>query len=125
MKMTYAAKTLFLILLPMLFSIHVKATDAINCNGTISTLGVHGTDRVMLKLSGMNALVQICNLNQTMGFTWPISAEQCKVAYSTLLTAYSMNKFINVYFDNVQNGTSCSTFVGWEVATLRWVYLSN
>ena len=101
------------------------ATDAISCTGTISTLGVHGTDRVMLKLSSMNEIVQICHLNNTIGSTYPITPEQCKVAYSTLLAAYSMQKSINVFFDNVQTGTSCSTFAAWEVATARWVHLDN
>ncbi len=100
-------------------------TDGIVCTGTISILGVHGTDRVMLKLSSMNKLVQICHLNNIMGSTYPITPEQCKVAYSTLLVAYSMQKSIRVYFDNVQTGTSCSTFVASEVATARWVHLDN
>ena len=101
------------------------ATNAISCTGTISTLGVHGTDRVMLQLSSMNTTVQICHLNSTIGSTYPISAEQCKVAYSTLLVAYSMSKSINVYFDNVETGTSCTTFGSWELATARWVHLDN
>jgi hypothetical protein len=101
-----------------------NATDGIICNGTIATLGVHGTDRVMLRLSSMNAPVQICHLNSTIGNTYPITAEQCKVAYSTLLTAYSLGKTIKIWFDNVETGTSCTTFKAWEVATARWVYLN-
>ena len=101
------------------------ATNGIICNGTIKTIGVHGTDRVMLRLSGMNTLVNICNLNKTLGSFVPISPEQCKVVYSTLLTGYAMGKTMSVYFDNVVNGTSCSTFKGWEVATARWVHLDG
>lgn len=107
------------------FSLSTYATDAISCNGTISTLGVHGTDRVILKLSSMNTHVQICHLNNTIGTMYPITPEQCKVAYSTLLTAFSMKKSIGVYFDNVETGTSCSTFASWEVATARWVHLES
>jgi hypothetical protein len=100
-----------------------NATDGISCNGTIDVLGVHGTDRVILKLSGMNKVVQICHLNNTIGSTYPITPEQCRMAYSTLMTAYSLGKTINVWFDNVQTGTSCSTFKAWEIATARWVHL--
>lgn len=108
-----------------LMSKAAQATDGISCGGKITTLGVHGTDRVMLQLSGMNTIVQICSLSATMGSTYPITPEQCKIAYSTLLTAYSLNKTITVWFDNVQTGTSCTTFAGWEVATARWVHLDG
>jgi hypothetical protein len=79
----------------------------------------------MLQLTGMNTLVQICHLNKTVGTAYPITAEQCKIAYSTLLTAYSMSKNMKVYFDNVVNGTSCSNFKTWELATATFVYLSK
>lgn len=114
-----------LLILNLYFMPLANAKDGISCSGTIDTIGVHGTDRVMLQLSGMNALVQICHLNSTIGSTYPITAEQCKAAYSTLLTAYSMGKTIKVWFDNVQTGTSCDTFKNWEVATARWVFLSK
>ncbi|MCH2160082.1 MAG: hypothetical protein MK096_15035 [Oleiphilaceae bacterium] len=99
--------------------------NAISCTGTIATVGVHGTDRVMLRLSSMNTIVQICHLGQTLGTHYAITPEQCKLAYSTLLAAYAMGKTINVYFDNVENGSSCSTFKSWEVATARWVHLDG
>jgi len=34
------------------------ATDKISCNRTLTTIGVHGTSRAMLQLSGMNTDVQ-------------------------------------------------------------------
>jgi hypothetical protein len=101
------------------------ATDGISCNGIVSLIGVHGTDRVMLRLSGMNAQVQICSLTQTMGASYPISPDQCKADYATLLTAFTLAANINVYFDNVATGTSCTTFAGWEIATARWVHLDQ
>ena len=101
------------------------ATDGIGCSGTVAVVGIHSTDKVFLKLSGMNTLVQICHLSQTIGTTYPITATQCKAAYSTLLTAYALGKSISVHFDNVQNGTSCTNFVAWEVATARWVHLDE
>lgn len=99
--------------------------NGIGCRGTIVKLGVHGTDKVILKLSDMNTVVQICHLNEIVGSAYPITPEQCKAAYSTLLTAYSLGKTISVTFDNVQNGTSCSTFSSWELATARWVSLDG
>ena len=101
------------------------ATDGISCSGTVSTVGIHGPNGVYLQLSGMNTLVQICSLGQTLGTTYPISPEQCRAVYATLLTAYTLEKTINVYFDNVQTGTSCTNFVGWEIATARWVHLDH
>jgi len=101
------------------------ATDGISCTGIVSTIGVHGTDRVMLKLSGTNTVVQICSLTSTMGTTYPISADQCKADYATLLTAYTLGATIGVYFDNVATGTNCTNFAAWEVATARWVHLDQ
>jgi hypothetical protein len=100
------------------------ATDGIVCSGTIVDVGVHGTDRVMLQLSGMNTIVNICNLGVTVGTTYPNPPEQCKADYGTLLTAYALGKTISVYFDNVVNGTSCTTFASWELAVVRWVHLN-
>jgi len=68
--------------------------------------------------------VNICNLGKTIGTTYPVSAEQCKVAYSTLLTAYSMGKSISVHFDNVVS-TNCASAGRWELATARWVHLDG
>ncbi len=101
------------------------ATNSIKCIGTVSVIGVHSTDRVILRLSSMNDVVQICSLSQTMGTAFPVTVEQCKAAYSTFLTAYSLNTTMTVWFDNVQTGTSCSTFSGWEVATARWAALTK
>lgn len=102
-----------------------SAMDGLSCTGTVVDIGVHGTDRAMLKLSSMSGIVQICNLNSSMGTTYPISAAQCKAAYSTLLTAYTLKKTISVTFDNIQYGTSCTTLLNWEVATARWVHLTE
>lgn len=97
------------------------ANNNIQCSGTIVTLGLHSPNGVFLKLSGMNNLVEVCDLGATLGTTNPIPAEQCKAIYSLLLAAQASAKPINVVFDNVVNGSSCSSFVSWEVATARWV----
>lgn len=101
------------------------ATDGINCTGTVSTIGVHGTNRVMLELSGMNTIVQICDLGQTVGTTYPNTPDQCKADYATLVTAYALGTTISVWFDNVQTGTNCGNFAAWELAVARWVSLSH
>jgi hypothetical protein len=101
------------------------ATDGITCTGTVTTIGIHGTNRVILRLSSMNTLVQICDLGQTVGTTYPNTADQCKADYATLVAAYTLGTTITVYFDNVQTGTNCGNFAGWELAVARWVYLSQ
>jgi hypothetical protein len=42
-----------------------------------------------------------------------------------LITAYALGKSVNVWFDNVQTGTSCTNFAAWELAVARWVYLTS
>lgn len=102
-----------------------NAGSNISCGGTILTVGVHGTNRVMLQLAGMNTIVQICNLGQTVGTTYPNTADQCKAQYATLLQAYAMGSTVNVYFDDAVTGTSCTTFAPWELAVARWVHLDG
>jgi hypothetical protein len=107
-----------------LFTFTANAANSFTCTGKITTLGVHSTDRAFLSLEGMSGPVNICNLGKTIGTVYPVSAEQCKVAYSTLLTAYSMGKSISVHFDNVASA-DCSSAGNWEVATARWVHLDG
>jgi hypothetical protein len=101
------------------------ATDGISCTGTVTTIGAHGTNRIMLSLSGMNTTVQICDLGQTVGTTYPNSPDQCKADYATLVSAYLTGQTMNVWFDNVQTGTNCTNFATWELAVARWVYFST
>jgi hypothetical protein len=112
------------ILLGLTCTQSVLATDGISCTGTVVTVGVHGTNRVMLSLSGMNTIVQICDLGQTVGTTYPNTPDQCKAVYATLVSAYLTGQTMNVWFDNVQTGTNCTNFASWELAVARWVYLS-
>jgi hypothetical protein len=112
------------ILLGLTCAQSVLATDGISCTGTVVTVGVHGTNRVMLSLSGMNTIVQICDLGQTVGTTYPNTPDQCKADYATLVSAYLTGQTMNVWFDNVQTGTNCTNFASWELAVARWVYLS-
>ena len=72
------------------------ATDGISCTGTVTTIGAHGTNRIMLSLSGMNTTVQICDLGQTVGTTYPNSPDQCKADYATLVSAYLTGQTMNV-----------------------------
>jgi hypothetical protein len=88
-------------------------------------LAVHSPDKVFVRLTGMTANVQICNLSATVGVTYPVSAQQCKAVYSALLLAYSMDKTMTLFFDNVATGTNCSNFANWELATIRYVPLTR
>lgn len=44
-------------------------------------------------------------------------------AYAALLLAYTQDKTIQLYLDNVVNGTTCTNFEAWELATIRYVAL--
>ena len=114
-----------LILLNAVTADPLLASSSISCTGTIMTVGVHGSNRVMLQLSGMNTIVQICNLGQTVGTTYPSSPDQCKAQYATLLQAYALGSTINVYFDDAAVGSSCTNFAPWELAVARWVHLDS
>jgi hypothetical protein len=113
------------VLLGLMSTQDVLATDGISCSGTVTTIGAHGTNRIMLSLSGMNTIVQICDLGQTVGTTYPNSPDQCKADYATLVSAYLTGQTMNVWFDNVQTGTNCTNFATWELAVARWVYFST
>lgn len=102
-----------------------NATNDISCQGTVALLGLHSPNAVYLKLSSMNTLVEICNLKGPLGVTHPVQPEQCNAIYSTLLAAYSMQKNVTVLFDNVQTGTNCTNFQAWEMATTRWVTVTQ
>lgn len=91
------------------------------CTGTVETIGIHSPDKVILRLSGMNTSVVICNLNQTLGTVYPVSPQQCKAAYATLLLISTLRKQTTVWFDNTTTGTNCSNFAPWEMATARYV----
>ena len=108
-----------------IFSNSSFAANSFPCAGTIEILGVHSPNNVILKLSGMNTLVKICDLESEVGNSYPISTEQCKISYSTLLAARAMNKTMTIYFDNIPSATSCSNFSNYELATARNVFIGN
>ena len=98
------------------------AADA--TGGLVSSIGVHGTGRVLINLFGMSTVIQISGLTQSMGSTYRISADQWKKAdYSTLVSAFLSDIPMIIYFDNVGTGTSCSNFATREMATSRFAYL--
>lgn len=101
------------------------ADSSMSCSGTVKNVGIHGTDKVIVQLSGTNTVIYGCNLTQTIGTLYPIGPAQCKAAYATLLLAYTMKKPITIFFDNVKTGTHCANFETWEMATFRYVVLSE
>jgi len=118
-------KTLPITVIFSVLTTSALAANSFSCEGAVAEVGIHGTNKVVLKLTSMNTVVNICNPEQQLGSTYPVSPEQCKLAYSTLLTAYAMDKKIRVYFDNVVTGDSCGSFKSWEVATVRYVSLKR
>lgn len=121
----YILKTFAVCIISAMVANSAMADSSMDCKGTVSKVAVHGTDKVIVQLSGTNTLVYGCNLSQTIGALYPISPAQCKAAYATLLLAYSMKKPIRIFFDNVKTGTQCNNFETWEMATFRYVELSE
>lgn len=110
----------------MLFISNVAfATDGIICAGTVDEIGLHATDIVTLKLSSMNARVEICRLSQPWGNTFPVGPEQCKAVYSMLLLLQATGKSTTAHFDNVVTGTACNNFAPWELASIRFLNINK
>lgn len=122
--MRKVTRTLLAIALTM-SSMASAATDGIVCAGKVETLAIHGTDRVFLQLQGMNTVVNICNLGATIGITYPITPQQCKAVYGSLMFALATDRTMNIHFDNVVTGTNCTNFSPWEVATARNIALTR
>lgn len=115
-------------LVPIILFININtayAANSFSCVGKIDKVGIHGTNRVILKLTSMNTVVNICSPEDSRGSVYPVSPEQCKLAYSTLLSAFAMDMEMSVFFDNVATGTNCSNFAPWELATARFVSLDR
>lgn len=106
------------------------AASNFSCSGTVVSIGVHSTDKIVVRLSNMANKVYACNLTQTIGVDFPVAPSQCKVAYATLLLAYVNKKAVTIYFDNVESGKQystgeCSQIKPWELATIRYVSLED
>lgn len=99
--------------------------NSFSCKGTVEVFGIHSTNSVFLRLSSMSVLVKVCDLEAEAGTSYRVTPEQCKVIYSTLLTAYAMGEVLDINFDNVGEAANCSSFTAWQLATARNVFLDR
>ncbi len=110
---------LFLALLP---SFSLAAT--LQCTGVVEKIGLHASDKIMLKLSSMNKAVFICSPNSewvVSGTGYKTSAETCKSMLSMLMHAKSTNAAMgNVWFDGDHVPASCSSWESWKTANVRY-----
>lgn len=109
----------------MLFSLNATAGSLV-CSGTVDTVAYHGNDKLMVKLSSMNAPVFFCDPNKE----WSVSgepgrvmnAETCKAVFSMFLSARATRETISkVHFDGDNVPTSCTGFISWSDVFIRYV----
>ena len=96
----------------------------IQCGGTVEKLGLHASDKILLKLSSMNHPVFICNPNEewnVSGTAQTTGAQTCKLMLSMLMHAKATNTYIgSVYFDGDEVPESCDSWGSWKNANVRY-----
>jgi len=111
-----------LIILLYFMSFSVTA-GTLTCSGTVAQIGLHATDRLMIRLSSMNTAVFVCNPNanwSVSGTNYQTGAETCKTMMSMFMTAKATGKSIgNVWFDGDDVPQNCSSWENWKSANVR------
>lgn len=111
---TVSVFTLFLGLIPS----QVLADQF--CTGYVATVAVSADGKLGVSLKDNKLpFVYLCNLHSDYQGSTP---DSCKSMHSTLLSAYAMDKEVNITF-SPSNSASCSDFPSWSyVNNLNWVY---
>lgn len=95
----------------------------LQCAGTVDKIGMHASNRVMLKLSSMNRAVFICSPSYdwtVTGTTYSTSPDMCKTLVSMLMHAKATGAEIgNMWFDGDAVPASCTTWEAWKSANIR------
>tara|TARA_R110002072_G_scaffold33030_8_gene100244 strand:+ start:101 stop:472 length:372 start_codon:yes stop_codon:yes gene_type:complete len=119
-------KFFFTIFTLCIISINSVAATVV-CSGTVDALAYHGNNKLMVKLSSMNAPVFFCSPEfewAPTGTTYKTGPETCKTLYSTFLAAKMSGKTINsMYFDGDQVPATCSSWGNWKQANIRYFSL--
>ncbi len=104
---------IFLILTALLMSI---SANAYTCSGLVTGISIEAsTGDLLVESIGPLKWPRLCRVdNEVRG----ISAEACKVVYSTLLTAQTSNKPVTLWFNDdkdcsVDSHTPWRTLTGW------------
>ncbi|NRF32773.1 hypothetical protein [Vibrio coralliilyticus] len=111
-----------ILLLSILSSSAYAAT--IQCAGTVDKIGLHASDKILLKLSSMNQAVFICSPNAdwtVTGTNYKTSAETCNSLLSMLMHAKSTKAQMgSIWFDGDDVPASCSEWESWKKANIRY-----
>lgn len=95
----------------------------VKCSGTVEDVSFHASDKLMIRLSSMNAPVFFCSPAAewvVSGTHYRTSVETCKALYSTFLTArVSGLEIRNLYFDGDDVPTTCDSWGPWKSASIR------
>jgi hypothetical protein len=98
--------------------------STLQCSGTVDKLGLHASDKIMLKLSTMNRAVFICSPSydwEVAGTNYKTSSETCKSMLSMLMHAKATNAQMgNVWFDGDNVPESCDEWSSWKTANVRY-----
>ena len=96
------------------------------CDGVVETVGYHGNNNLMFKLSSMNNYVFFCNPSAEWTVTGAtgrtMNPETCKSLFSLFLTARSTKEAISkVHFDGDDVPSKCSEFGSMKKVFIRYV----
>ena len=112
-----------IILLFLVFSSYSYAAT-IQCAGTVDKIGLHASDKLMLKLSSMNTAIFICSPSSEWsvpGTGYKTSTETCKSMLSMLMHAKATKADMgNVWFDGDDVPANCNAWQNWKNANVRY-----
>lgn len=116
-------KIVKLVLALIAFSSVDSHAGTIQCNGTVEKIGMHASDKLMLKLSSMNQAVFICKPNSewsVSGTEYTTSPETCNALLSMLMHAKATGAQMgDVWFDGDDVPATCSSWESWKSANIR------
>ncbi len=96
----------------------------LTCGGTVSNIGLHASNQLMVRLSSMNAAVFVCDPTKNWsvpGTTYQTGAETCKTMMAMLMTAKAKGESVGeVWFDGDDVPSSCTTWDNWKRANIRY-----
>jgi len=112
------------ILMSLLFITPLANANTLQCTGTVDKIGMHASNKIMLKLSSMNTAVYICSPEANWvvsGTTYSTSAEMCDSLLSMLMHAKSTQSNVgDVWFDGDDVPANCNSWESWKKANIRF-----
>ncbi len=122
MMFKYLSPHLIVTCLLSAFTLNTSTAELV-CSGTVEEVSYHANDQMMVRLSGMNLAVFVCNTETTWTVTgtgYTTGPKTCAAMYSTFLAAKLSGKPINsVYFDGADVPTTCNGWGSWKNANIR------